>query len=197
MFSRWKLSYSRLGSDNVDSDLGQKSVAEEHMKDEQDLSPAPRKRTMAVSIAIICGIAILAFIGLLTNAKFRNNVDQVLPCGNSSAQAWARGCSFDQLMWSWYPKHCPHYANDEYLNVQHWKFYSDPYAKEVVDGTDWTKVLDNEILVYGERGEHLTHCIYMFLSLAQILHDGEAIQKDVHWHDIETFAGRVVYDQNC
>ncbi|KAJ5729343.1 uncharacterized protein N7483_003851 [Penicillium malachiteum] len=178
---------------------------------------------MALVIATACGIAILAFIVLLThahlNAKLRNNVHQVFPCGNSSAQARARGCSFDQLMWSWYPKHCPHYANDEYLNFQDWKFYSDPYTKEVVDKNNWTKALDNEISVYGERGEHLTHCVFMFLSLAQILHGGgkytqryldyphmehcaktllQALQKDdVHWHDIETLAGRVVYDLDC
>ncbi|KAJ5524670.1 hypothetical protein N7494_011320 [Penicillium frequentans] len=220
MFSNWKLSYSRLGSDSVDSNLGQNSVVKGCEKDGQNLFSAPKQRNMACVIVTVCGIAILAVIGLLTapNAKLRNNVDQVLPCGSSSAQAWARGCSFDQLMWSWYPKHCPHYANDEYLNVQDWKFYSDPYTKEVVDSTNWTKVLDNEILVYGERGEHLTHCVYMFLSLGQILYNGgrytqryidythmehcasillEALQKDVHWHDIETFAGRVLYDQNC
>lgn len=101
---------------------------------------------------------------------------------------------------------------------QEWRFYSNPYTKEVVSGENWTKVLDNEFRVYGERGEHLTHCVYMFLNLGQILRDGgrytqkhvdylhihhcstlllEALRKDDRWDKIESKAGWVSYDQDC
>ena len=143
------------------------------------------------------------------------------PCGNSSAEAHALGCTFDQLMWAWYPPHCPHYANDEYLHAepeQPWRFYTDPYKKTLASGEDWVSALDNKVPVWGERREHLTHCVYMYLSLGQIIRDGtrytprqvdyehlehcaslllESLRNDTDWNQIQTKAPHVFYDQDC
>jgi len=35
-------------------------------------------------------------------------------------------------------------------------------------------VLDGERAVFGEKREHLTHCVFLSLSLAQLLHTGGA-----------------------
>ena len=142
-------------------------------------------------------------------------------CGNSSIEALARGCSFDQLMWAWYPKHCPHYANAEYLHAEPdepWRFYIDPYEKKVASEEEWLDALDNKVPVYGERREHLTHCVFMYLSLGQIIRDGtrytprqvdyehlehcagillEALRNDTNWYQVQTKAPAVLYDQDC
>jgi hypothetical protein len=73
-------------------------------------------------------------------------------------------------------------------------------------------------MFYGEQREHLTHCVFMFLSLGQILRDGgkhtpkqveykhldhcanvllETLRKNNNWYDVATFAGPVSFDQNC
>jgi hypothetical protein len=42
----------------------------------------------------------------------------------------------------------------------------------VVGAAEWEEVLDGERAVLSERGEHLTHCIFMYVSLAQLLSSG-------------------------
>ncbi|KAF2636766.1 hypothetical protein P280DRAFT_384334, partial [Massarina eburnea CBS 473.64] len=139
-------------------------------------------------------------------------------CGNSSAEALALGCSWDQLTWSWYPPNCPHYANDDFMAAEQWRFYLDPEGKKEATGEDWVKGLDNNLDLFGERREHLTHCVYMFLSIGQILRDktpystklGEyehvehcaqimldALRQDKHWNHMETSTGMVSYEQSC
>ncbi|KAI4170496.1 MAG: hypothetical protein LQ346_008848, partial [Caloplaca aetnensis] len=72
------------------------------------------------------------------------------PCGTSSAQAIALNCTFDQLMWAWYPSHCPHYANDAFAAAAlddgaPWQFYLDSKKQVPADGENWRRVLDNEV----------------------------------------------------
>ena len=73
-------------------------------------------------------------------------------------------------------------------------------------------------MVYGERREHVTHCIYNFLSLGQIVRDGtrytsklvgykhvhhcamlvlDIVRKEKEWNDVQTLVGTVSYDQSC
>jgi len=140
-------------------------------------------------------------------------------CGNSSAQAIARGCTFDQLTWSWYPPNCPHYGNDEFVKAEEWKFYLDMQGKEVATGDNWRKAMDNEIQLWGERREHLTHCVYLMLSIGQIIRDGtphaaklveyehldhcarimlkSLKTNDKHWNSMETRVPFVDYSVTC
>lgn len=122
------------------------------------------------------------------------------------------------MTWSWYPPHCPHYANEEFLATEDWRFYESWNGTEAVTGEKWTQALDNKLPLWGERREHLTHCVHMFLSVGQILRDGtaystklseyghlahcsevmlESMRKDPDWHKIETFVGEVSYEQSC
>ncbi|KAL8895272.1 MAG: hypothetical protein Q9207_008234 [Kuettlingeria erythrocarpa] len=155
------------------------------------------------------------------------------PCGTSSAEAIALNCTFDQLMWAWYPLHCPHYANDAFAAAAlddgaPWRFYLDPKKQVPADGENWRRVLDNEVDgVYGERREHLSHCVYMFLGVGMVLKErdeggeGRATARAVDyehlvhcagvlmeglrhgaetergWWDVQTKAPRVFYDQDC
>jgi hypothetical protein len=122
------------------------------------------------------------------------------------------------MTWAWHPPHCPNYALDQYLDKGPFTFYTNPYTRVPLKEQEWTDVLDNRIPVYGDRGEHLTHCVYTLLSVAMIFRDGgrytplqgeykhlehcagvliEAVGNDTHWGRIETFVGSVGYDQDC
>ncbi|KAF4632091.1 hypothetical protein G7Y89_g6026 [Cudoniella acicularis] len=220
MFSQWKLSYHRIGTESAES------MGEKERGAHQNRRPFPCRSTNIFLWAIIsiCGVAILLALSLY---QFKSSNAENLSqshgntCGNSSSEALSLGCSFDQLMWAWYPKQCPHYANDQYLVAEPenpWKFYINPYTKEVASDDDWTRMLNNEVQLYGERREHLTHCVFMYLSVGQIIRDGgrytpkqvdyehlhhcskillEALRKDDTWFGIETGTPRVAYDQTC
>ncbi|KAK3179427.1 hypothetical protein OEA41_005549 [Lepraria neglecta] len=182
----------------------------------------PYRKATIVAATLIVGIAMPITFALYYIFASRSGYSQFTgPCGNSSVEALALGCSFDQLMWAWYPKHCPHYANEEYLQAEAdepWRFYIDPYKKRIASGEEWIDALDNKVPVYGERREHLTHCVYMYLSLGQIIRDGtrytprqveyehlehcsvlllEALRNDTNWYQIQTKAPHVFYDQDC
>lgn len=198
--------------------------------------PSPRKlsRLYATCAATLSTFAILLCVGLLTaRARTQNHAlpsatDQdshggVIEghgnlCGNSTAQALALGCSFDQLMWAWYPPGCPHYANYDYLQAGDWNFYLDWEGTQVAGPSEWPRALDNEIVLWGERREHLAHCVFMMLSVGQALRDArpistrlmdyghlehcsrllmDAIKHDPHWNDMETKAPPVNYGVSC
>lgn len=170
-----------------------------------------------VACLIIAMAAFGVYIFPLTKVGAANNTPARL-CGNSSDEAAALGCTWDQLTWSWYPPTCPHYANQEFLAAERWKFYTDPLGKNEAVGESWVNALDNKQDLWGERREHRTHCVYMFLSLGQIIRDKtpfppklveyehlkhcadlilEALKKDKEWTSIDTKVGKASYDQHC
>lgn len=196
------------------------------------LSHGKLSRVYATCAATLSTFAILLVVGLFTlrvrtqnrawTSAMDHSHDSVIEpaslCGNSSAEALALGCSFDQLMWAWYPPGCPHYANYDYLQAGDWKFYLDREGNQVAGPDDWPRALDNEIELWGERGEHLAHCVFMMLSVGQVLRDArpvstrlldyghlehcsrlllDAIKHDPHWNDMETNAGAVHYEVSC
>ncbi len=139
-------------------------------------------------------------------------------CGNSSAEARALGCTFDQLTWSWYPPSRPHYANDEFVRAETWRFYVDPYGRQVASEEDWEKAMNNELQLHGERREHMTHCVYLMLSVAQVVRDGtpyaeklveyehmahcakmilKTLRKDKYWKSLDTLVPFVDYSVTC
>lgn len=202
--------------------------------------PTPRRKTSFYAKVGIAGLILLAAIGAIwrihhtkqPDFSFYENLEtHVLSntktndaphlCGNSSAEALALGCEFDQLTWAWLPKHCPHYANDEFLHAEPgkpWKYYEDVHGKTAIDARTWQAVLDGELIIFGERREHLTHCVYLFLSLGQIIRDKtkyipklveyehihhcsmlllDVVRKERAWNDVQTVVGTVSFDQDC
>ncbi len=230
MFIQWYRRYSRVSIDSLDDNQSESIVSLQ----EKRVQRTPKYRTVTLSpsnvaflIVSICGIVILATLSIYgffymakneTRSHETQNHDNVRLCGNSSAEALSLRCSFDQLTWSWYPPQCPHYANDDFLGAEQWQYYNDLRSKEPLVGENWTKALDNQLPLWGERREHLTHCVYLFLSVGQVLRDGtrystklgeyehlnhcskvvlESMRKDPDWHKIETFVGKVSYEQTC
>lgn len=197
----------------------------------QGQQPLPQRILAALKFKVF-----ISFIGLLSIAatsliilnKARTSSNHALVsndafetsglCGNSSAEAKALGCTFDQLTWSWYPPQCPHYANDEFVKAEDWKFYLDMEGKHVAAGDDWVKAMDNEIQLWGQRREHITHCVYLMLSVGQIVRDAKpyapklvdyghlehcaeimlkSLRKDRLWNSMETRVPFVDYSVIC
>lgn len=144
--------------------------------------------------------------------------DSPQPCGTSADEARALGCTFDQLIWSWLPPSCPHYANDEFVELENWTYWMDNQKREAMTTKNWERALNNEVQLWGESREHLAHCVYIFLSIAQILRDRtpypsyfedyehtyhcagvlmEALRKEPKRSRIATFVGNVSFQQRC
>jgi hypothetical protein len=139
-------------------------------------------------------------------------------CGNSSAEARALGCRFNQLTWAWLPPDCPMYANDQFMAAEEWVYWEDLERTKAVGEEVWDEVLDGERMIFAELREHATHCVYYFLSASQVIRDGtpyydKMVNYDHHehcanmllgllrklpeWHELNTLAGTVSYDQYC
>ena len=215
MFPHWRSTYQLVDDTN---NLEKKQVTSP--KIEQVARPY-QKLAVVVTTLTFGTTILIAFALYFMFASHAEDIQAVGPCGNSSIEAIARGCSFDQLMWAWYPKHCPHYANEEYLHSEPdepWRFYIDPYQRKVASEEEWADALDNKVSVYGERREHLTHCVFMYLSLGQLIRDKtrytprqveyehlehcagillEALRNDTNWYQVQTKAPKVFYDQDC
>lgn len=226
MFSQWRRIYPdillhRRSTYQLVNDTNSQDEKHDSFSEIEQVAH-PYKRPAILATLLILGITIpIAFVSYFGFASHSGDSQAIGPCGNSSIEALARGCSFDQLMWAWYPKHCPHYANTEYLHAEPnepWRFYIDPHERKLASEEEWADALDNKVQVYGERREHLTHCVYMYLSLGQIIRDGtryvprqvdyehlehcaglllEALRNDTDWYQVQTKAPEVFYDQDC
>jgi hypothetical protein len=145
-----------------------------HYTNEDELSgifTLPRKplpfttRTLFVLLTSIFAFVLLLALGIYDMYLSKSDVPTATNthlCGNSTAEALALGCTFDQLMWSWYPPGCPHYANDEFMNAEPenpWVYYVDPVKKiplpEKTGPRLWT-----ERYRYGERNESTRRTVY-------------------------------------
>jgi hypothetical protein len=95
-----------------------------------------------------------------------------LTCGNSSEEARARGCTFDQLTVAWLPSACPRYGNDEYLSLGPWTYWKDFYGKEAIAGEDELVHMGEEDEYWSTQAEHMAHCAYMLLRVHKTSLDG-------------------------
>lgn len=80
---------------------------------------------------LIAGVSglVLTIFGAIFLSRI-HHLSEPLPntsiCGKTAAEARSAGCTWDQLMWAWYPPNCPHYTNDAFLSADNWTFFSDP-----------------------------------------------------------------------
>ena len=174
-----------------------------------------------VSIIIVISVAGAGlFVAQSTQLK-KPQHNQTYSCGNSSSEALALGCSFDQLMWSWYPPNCPHYTDQLFRTAEPdepWRYYECLGATEPVPNDQLFDSVDRLGGIWTEKREHLTHCVYILLAQAQIIRDGtvypkilveyehlehcanvllESVRKDDEWYSINTFSHGFHYDIIC
>lgn len=231
MMFPWEKSYLKVKGGGLDEDDFQSERLSEPADPEASVVFAcqhgrnfPSSRSIITfMVTTSLGIAIIIVVSLysLSRAPVRQLASEALPgrvCGNSSAEARSLGCTFDQLTWAWLSPSCPRYASDKFLAADDFKYYSDPYNKVVVNDEEWELALNNQLPLYTERREHLSHCVYTFLSLAQIIRDGtqthpklssyhhiehcamvvmESLKRDRDWYTLDADMGVVSYDEGC
>lgn len=177
---------------------------------------------IAVVTLVIAGlVATTIYYGIYASRERPKK--PLMPCGNSTTEALAAGCTFDQLTWTWYPPHCPHCTNDWFINAEpsrpwtYWDIKVNGTAHYATDA-DFYQLLDSGVKLYGERREHLTHCVYMFLAAVQILREGgqyseklapgphyihcanmvlNTMRRDPNWFQVNTQIPAPYYDEVC
>lgn len=217
----WKESYQKVGDDKFDEDSNDEQL--QLVEDSAKVGWFNFKRGIIIYIiASSVGLAVILGVGLyglsLRNRTSTPTGGPARVCGNSADEAISLGCTFDQMTWSWLSPKCPRYASAEFLAADDWKYYVDPHNRVLASSENWTMALNNQVPLYTERREHVSHCVYTFLSLAEIIRDGtethprlssyghikhctmvvlESLKRDKDWYTVDADMGEVSFDEGC
>lgn len=102
-----------------------------------------------------------------------------LSCGNSSAEAEARGCTYDPMVACWTHKDCPRDGTEEFLNHNGgapWRYWYDHEGKHEIPDYDTLSRLDGRNY-WTTSKEHLVHCKYMLLRGHEALGRGDRLDS--------------------
>lgn len=181
-------SYSQVSNTDTDDDVDNHRPKPEYTDKHREspintlpqLKGDPVETTgwgLVTALSVIALVTLLVFAvggaaSFLTTGPAQGSAMNSRPCGNSSAEARANGCVFNQLTWSWIPKSCPSYADKEFKEYRDWKYYADLQGDVPANDDIWEKVYNNEMRLYTVKGEHMTHCVHLLLSMAQVVRDG-------------------------
>lgn len=182
-----------------------------------------RFRLLGIGVFLLAALFLSAASGIWVFVGSHGDANSAeLPpldfCGNSTSEALSRGCSFDYMMWSWYPPHCPHYTDNLFRAAESFPYYKTLQDTEPIESRDLFTVIENQGSVWAVKGEHLTHCVYMLLAQGQIIRDGtgfapilveyehlehcaefllESVRKDDEWLHKNALTPRPRYNQLC
>lgn len=95
-------------------------------------------------------------------------------CGNSSTEAQQLGCVWDPISTSWLPSTCTLAGADEfagYLPNEKWRYWRDRDGLQQIPLED-LPFYSPEEKYYTTNGEHITHCAFSFLRMAELLRAG-------------------------
>lgn len=90
------------------------------------------------------------------------------PCGNTTAEAKARGCHFDIITFCWLPHRC--YDNElskSFEQLVDWKWYLDRNKTRPVPKTEALRGELDGLYVSWEY--HVQHCVYMWQKMHRAL----------------------------
>jgi hypothetical protein len=124
-------------------------------------------RYFVIAIAFITMCSITAF----EIFHIHTNIPSIITCGNSTFEAIALGCQFDNLSGSWVHASC----YDAQITAEHdswgWTYFRDRNGTEEIDSQSLpTSVGQN---VWTIRREHYVHCALSLRKLHKaILNDG-------------------------
>lgn len=174
--------------------------------------------TIVLIFVVVLGIGLPASLLIKSSSSQTTSQHHPNRCGNSTQEAISLGCSFNQLMWAWYPAQCPHYADQDFIKAENWTYYQDFHGNGKISAEHVIEAMDNGITLWTQQREHVTHCVFMFLSLGQIFRDGtaytermtnyahiehcvdiilEVVRKDRDWQKITTSVPQVDYSASC
>lgn len=120
-------------------------------------------------LGIMAIIWILQFMMSTYNATEYHS--SIFHCGDSPAEAIARGCNFDIMSFAWLPAPCfDRDLMEEFLGLRQWTWYTDKDGQTVANEVDIREGQYNEIFVSWEY--HLVHCTYMWRKMHRALLQG-------------------------
>lgn len=112
-------------------------------------------------------------------AVHRSSSSQKLEdCGSSVAEAKAKGCIFDPLTVYWMPSTCSQAYTSEFLeygrqtNSLSWRYWGAPNDTDPLQDL---ATLEAEAEYYTTNSEHLAHCTFMLLRLAESAKSGKRV----------------------
>lgn len=90
---------------------------------------------------------------------------KILTCGNSTEEARALGCEFDQLTVAWIPKPCFDLeTSQEFMADSPWRAYTDKTSNEVIDRDQMAEYVAPGYY-YTSAREHAVHCLFAMQKL--------------------------------
>jgi hypothetical protein len=145
-------------------------------------SPTQSHNLLSLLLATTCLVlAITALTRVFTSLESSKALKShtSLTCGTTVAEAKKRGCTFDVLTKYWLPAECPRTGAKEYLEIGG-NFYKDYLGRERLTEENIANLAGTEDFVrstlwYTEERDHLAHCAFMFLRIAQSVHDGSRL----------------------
>ncbi|KUJ08041.1 uncharacterized protein LY89DRAFT_691343 [Mollisia scopiformis] len=128
-------------------------------------------------INCILGIAFATTLTLYLRLLHEINPPK-LECGKSIHEAISRGCTFDYVTKLWLPAACPRTGIEGYTNLSGgWKYYTAKEGGAVIE--DISVVLGANHMWWTTEREHLAHCAYLLMRVAEVAAKGGRRDMDV------------------
>ena len=129
--------------------------------------------------AVLGAVALLILIigAMFFHLSLRKIADDP-GCGQSVTEAIARGCTFDSLSDLWLPPKCSRKYQDEYLSFNEdrpWRYWADKEGhSEISNRSSYI----NGLVYYSNQEDHLVHCAFMIMRLADSMETGAPFGRD-------------------
>lgn len=176
------------------------SISDDEMKGENEYElvqqpgqTAPKERVRKILLALVVLLAIWgAFDVSKTAVKVSRDI--FMPrtcrvCGYTPEEAYERGCRWQSIVYRWMPPDC--YDGelvDEFdVLAKNFGYFLDAEGKEPVSYDEFRK-LQGKVVQYTSWDQHITHCIFSWLSLyrahtmgvAPLWAETEVVQNEHH-----------------
>ncbi len=139
-------------------------------------------------LALFVGASVMFIVLHNTPSLLHAFQDNSFHCGNTSAEAISRGCTFDPVTVEWLPKVCPRDALDDFLRSsgrdEGYRYWFDEAGTDEIEGYEALSKIDGRYYWTTQR-EHVAHCKYMILRSYYVMARGDMVnslsQLEHHW----------------
>jgi hypothetical protein len=168
------------------SSLDEPESQQEHQKP-QGTSKLFTASTLCLTLLVVIGIV---SVRLWPRSPWSpaHSTPARLHCGNSTAEAISRGCTFDPVTVTWLPKECPRDVVDEFLessNAQRYRYWFDLKGEHEIIGYD-NLSMTHDHFYYTTQREHAAHCAFVMLRSYHVMRRGDRVDQmsddPHHWH---------------
>lgn len=142
---------------------------------------------LAVFASVICVVSLGFILQILSSARsltFPSYLDTQFKydCGNSSAEALANDCVFDELLLSWVPSQCPRRQETKFMDYMNWTWpmYADLEGEQPLDRHQLSRWDHKEY--YTTQREHSGHCMFIMLRFFDSVRYGNRVDSMAMHH---------------